>query len=215
MQPTDRELERARWELAAVAGRLRTVEEDLSDWQQRHDDLDRRLLREQKRAQRIRQSRSYRLGQAMVSLVRNPVRASPRLAGAVLRRARGGRAGAPAPRAAVRRVPQRVPAHLYIAIGLEVEELARFLRVLRQRLLVSDDHRPVVLTDNPSFSLLRKHGVLLEYLPDRQTWARHRPDMDWDDLLTDRLSHLHRDYGAVRAVVVDGDRLPSLASLLR
>ena len=59
------------------------------------------------------------------------------------------------------------------------------------------DHLPVVLTDCASFRHARAGGVILEYLPDADTWERHRPGVPWDDLLTDRLARLFRDHGCV------------------
>jgi len=74
---------------------------------------------------------------------------------------------------------------------------------------------PVVVTDSSSFSLLRDLGVLLEYLPDRATWDRHRPDEPWNDVLTRRLAQLYRDHDTARTIIVDRTQPPSLADLLR
>jgi hypothetical protein len=105
--------------------------------------------------------------------------------------------------------------HLYVVIGLDFPAVRDFVLTLRQRLLVSPDHRPIVLTDSPSFSLLRDLGVLLEYLPDRATWEEHRPDRSWEDVLSERLSRLNRDHDAVRTIIVDRANPPTLADLLR
>jgi hypothetical protein len=110
--------------------------------------------------------------------------------------------------------PGRAPAHVYVAIGLSPEALRRFTRALAQRIVVNDDHRPVVVTDCAAFRTARVPGVVLEYLPDARTWARHRPEVPWDDLLTDRLARVFRDYGCERTAVVDPDRPPNLADLL-
>ena len=106
------------------------------------------------------------------------------------------------------------PAHVYIAVGLRTETLRTLTRTLTQRLAVAADHTPVVLTDSPSFRLARSAGVVLEYLPDARTWRRHRPGASWDDLLTERLTRIFFDFGCARTVVVDPDRLPTLADLL-
>ena len=206
--------ERARWELAAMAGRLRSLEAQLVEEQENADAMRKQRDRERHRLDRLRHSESYRLGYGLVSLVKNPVRTVPRITRAVLRRMRGGR---PAPRLEpIRRtVVVRPPAHLYVAIGLELGAVREFVLTLRQRLLVSPDHRPVILTDCPSFALLRDLGVLLEYLPDRATWERHRPDRPWDDVLTQRLSRLYQDHDTTRTVIVDRTQPPTLADLLR
>jgi hypothetical protein len=151
-----------------------------------------------------------------VSLAKDPLRTIPRLTRAVLRRLRGRRGAGGA--SGVRKAPaaaQRPPAHLYVAIGLDIAAVREFVLTLRQRLLVNPDHRPVVVTDCPSFALLRDLGVLIEYLPDRATWERHRPDRPWDDVLTQRLSRLYRDHETARTVIVDAAQPPSLADLLR
>jgi len=217
-------LERARWELAAMAGRLRTLDCELAESRHRYAHVSRELARERDEARALRQSDTYRLGKATVALARHPVRSVPRLARAVLRRLRRGilssrrsrRTGAAAtPRRPATTTPQRLPVHLYVAIGLNAEALGSFVRTLNQRLLVNADHAPVVVTDCPTFSLLRDLGVVLEYLPDPHTWQRHRPDVGWDEVLSERLSRLYRDHGSVRTVIVDRLHPPTLAELLR
>jgi hypothetical protein len=208
--------ERARWELAAMAGRLRSLEARLAEEQECAETMRKERDRERRRFERLRDSESYRLGYGLVSLVKDPVHTVPRLSRAVLRRLSGRRpSGRPTE---VRRAPvaaQRPPAHLYVAIGLDIVAVREFVLTLRQRLLVSPDHRPVVVTDCPSFALLRDLGVLLEYLPDRATWERHRRDRPWDDVLTQRLSRLYRDHETARTIIVDATQPPTLADLLR
>jgi hypothetical protein len=213
-EPVD-SMERARWELAAMAGRLRTLEARLAEEQQNGEVLRKERDRERRRADRLRDSESYRIGYGLVSLIKDPFRTIPRLSRAVLRRLGGRRPEQPKP-AGPGRAPvaaQRPPVHLYVVIGLDAGAVREFVLTLRQRLLVNPDHRPVVVTDSPSFALLRNLGVLLEYLPDRATWERHRPDLPWDDVLTQRLSRLYRDHDTARTIIVD--RSPSLADLLR
>lgn len=106
------------------------------------------------------------------------------------------------------------PAHVYIAVGLRPDALAALTRTLSQRRTVTADHIPVVLTDSPAFRHAKTAGVVLEYLPDARTWRRHRPSVPWDDLLTSRLTRIFVDFGCARTVVVDPDRLPTLAELL-
>jgi hypothetical protein len=173
--------------------------------------------RERRRADRLRASESYRLGYGLVSLIKDPMHSVPRLSRAVVRRVRGrhraGKALDPARRAPV--AAQRPPVHLYVVIGLDAGSAREFVVTLRQRLLVSPDHRPVVMTDSPSFALLRDLGVLLEYLPDQATWEKHRPDRPWEDVLADRVSRLYYDHDTVRTVIVDRSHPPTLAELLR
>jgi hypothetical protein len=208
--------ERARWELAAMAGRMRSLEARLAEEQESAETARKERDRERKRLERLRQSESYRLGLGLVSLVKDPVHTVPRLTRAVVRRMRRRRPGGRP--SEVRRAPaaaQRPPAHLYVAIGLDIAAVREFVLTLRQRLLVNPDHRPVVVTDCPSFALLRDLGVMIEYLPDRATWERHRPDKPWDDVLTQRLSRLYRDHETARTVIVDRAQPPTLADLLR
>jgi hypothetical protein len=156
-------------------------------------------------ARALRRSRSYRVGNALVALARPSVR--------VMRRLRN---HAPAPRRTGPDHPRTatVPTHVYVAIGLTPEALHDFTRALAQRIVVQPDHRPVVVTDSPAFRSASGPGLVLEYLPDAATWARHRPDVPWDDLLTERLTRLFTDHGCVRTTVLDPDRPPSLADLL-
>jgi hypothetical protein len=205
--------ERARWELAAMAGRLRALEARLVEEQDNADLARRERDRERRRLERIRRSESYRLGYGLVSLVKNPVRTVPRITRFVLRRMRGDhRADVPPP---VRSVEARPPAYLYVVIGLDLPAVREFVLTLRQRLLVSPDHRPIVVTDCPDFALLRDLGILIEYVPDRATWERHRPDRPWDDVLTQRLSRLYSDHDTSRTTIVDQAQPPTLSDLLR
>jgi hypothetical protein len=201
----DRTLERTRWEVAALAGRLRTLEAERDDWRARHDEAARERDRHRDLIRAVRRSRSYRVGTALVSLGRPSAR--------VVRRLRGRTVTAARPRGDK---PPAVttPAHVYVAIGLSPETLRTFTRALAQRIVVNADHRPVVVTDCAAFRTARAPGVVLEYLPDARTWARHRPEAPWDDLLTDRLARVFRDYGCERTAVVDPDRPPTLADLL-
>ncbi|WP_433297017.1 hypothetical protein ACQP2F_39895 [Actinoplanes sp. CA-030573] len=208
--------ERARWELAAMAGRMRSLEARLAEEQASAETARKERDRALRRFEKLRDSESYRLGYGLVSLVKDPLRTVPRLTRAVLRRLRGRhRAGAASGVRRAAAAAQRPPAHLYVAIGLDIAAVREFVLTLRQRLLVNPDHRPVVVTDCPSFALLRDLGVLIEYLPDRATWERHRPDRPWDDVLTQRLSRLYRDHETARTVILDADHPPTLADLLR
>ena len=210
----DRALERARWELAALAGRLRTVEAERDDWRLRHADAARDRDRQRDLVRALQRSGSYRVGRALAALARDPVRTPPQLMGRAVRRLRG-HAPRPMREPGARRSAEPVPAYVYLAFGLASEDLAAFVRAVRQRVIVAADHVPVVLTDSPSFRSLRTPGVVLEYLPDAATWRRHRPEMSWDDLLTERLTRLFSDHGCVRTVIVDRDDPPTLADLLR
>ncbi|MEV6347265.1 hypothetical protein [Actinoplanes sp. NPDC051851] len=211
------ELDTLRWEIAALTGRMRSVELERDSWRARCDRVTDQRDREREKALRLRGSGSYRLGRALVSLARDPFGASPRLVRGLARRLRKRSGGGPVLGAvpAPRPAPKRLPTQLYVAIGLDHEALRALLTTVNQRLLVNPDHQPVVLTDDPAFSLLRKLGVILEYLPDRETWERHRPDRAWDDLLAERLAQLCRDHGSVRTVVIDRLHPPTLADLLR
>ena len=83
-----------------------------------------------------------------------------------------------------------------------------------RRVLIDPDHRAVVLTDHPEFSSLRGDGLILEYLPDRRTWQRHRPDRRWDEVLAGRLSRLYAEHGAAQVLFIDPDSPPTLPDLL-
>jgi hypothetical protein len=192
---------------------VRSLEAKLAEEQANGDEARRELAREQRRLERLKHSESYRIGYGLVQMVKDPVHTVPRICRAVARRLRGrGEADD------VRRVPvaaQRPPAHLYVAIGLDHDTVREFVLTLQQRLLVNPDHRPVVLTDCPSFALLRDLGVLLEYLPAPATWAKQRPDRPWDDVFAQRLARLCRDHDTARTVIVDQAAPPTLADLLR
>jgi hypothetical protein len=215
------ELEHARWELAATTGRLRALEDELRTLRGKYELTARQRDQERARNRTLRGSESYRLGRAVVSFVKDPVHTSPRLIrGAIrhLRRSTGPKSRVIRPAGKRRSGPatgaKRLPVHLYVAVGLTPDALRAFVRTVSRRVQVNADHLPVVVTDSPTFSLLRNLGVVLEYVPDRVTWERHRPDRSWDDVLSARLSRLFRDHESVRTLVVDRRNLPDLAQLL-
>jgi hypothetical protein len=202
LRDTD-DLALARWEVATLTGRLRCVEAE-RDAAVRDRDRTHELMRA------LRRSRSYRIGRILADLARDPVRNGPTIAGRAARRLR--RSG-PVP---ARRKPAAapVPARVYVAVGLSGTAAHALVRTLRQRILVDADHRPVVVTDQPALGGLQVPGVVLEYLPDPRTWARHDPGAGWEALLARRIAHLCRDHGASGAVVVDPRDPPTLARLL-
>jgi hypothetical protein len=195
--------ELARWEVATLAGRLRCVEAE-------RDAAVRERDRNHDQVRALRRSRSYRIGRVLVDLARDPVRNGPAIAAQAARRVRRG------PVSPARRPPARlrVPARVYVAVGLSRPASHALVRALRQRILVNADHLPVVLTDQPALHGLRVPGVILEYLPDPATWERHEPDASWAALLAGRVAHLCADYRATTAVVVDPRDPPTLARLL-
>ncbi|BBH64374.1 hypothetical protein ACTI_10590 [Actinoplanes sp. OR16] len=185
----------------ALVVRLRTIEQQRDAWQSRFETVAGERDEQRETVRRLRASGSYRLGRTLVSLARSPLSTSRKL----VRRKPARRKKTP---------PPPLPTHLYVAIGLDLAALRDFVLAVRRRLLVENDHRAVVLTDEPAFSLLRKAGLVLEYLPDRLTWQKHRPDRPWDAVLAERLAHLSRDHAAAQVIFVDPDAPLSLADLL-
>jgi hypothetical protein len=196
----------ARWQVATLTGRLRCVEDErdaaIRDRDRTHDLV-----------LRLRRSRSYRIGRLLTELARDPVRHGPAL---VCRAARRVRRRPPAAPSRTRRAAHPAPAsaRLYVAVGLSRSDSQALVRALRQRIVVDGDHLPVVVTDQPALRGLQVPGVVLEYVPDPETWSRHDPGEDWESLLAGRVAQLCRDHGANRAVVVDPRDPPTLARLL-
>jgi hypothetical protein len=160
---------------------------------------------------KLRRSRSYRIGRILTDLARDPVRHGPAL---VCRAARRVRRSGPPPTPRIRRVVPPTPARVYVAVGLSQVAFEALIRALRQRIVVDGDHLPVVVTDQLALQGLQLPGVVLEYLPDPQTWARHDPGEDWESLLAGRVAQLCRDHGAIGATVIDPRDPPTLARLL-
>jgi hypothetical protein len=201
--PDTDDLAIARWQLATLTGRLRCVEAE-RDAAVRDRDRARDLVR------RLRRSRSYRIGRLLTDLARDPVRNGPSIACRAARRLRR----RPAATRRISPPAPRTPARVYIAVGLSRTASRALIRALRQRILVDHDHLPVVVTDQLALRGLQVPGVVLEYLPDPQTWARHDPGEGWESLLAGRVAQLCRDHGAVGALVVDPRDPPNLARLL-
>jgi hypothetical protein len=188
-------------DMQSLVVRLRTIEQERDAWRSRCAGLAGERDEEREAARRLRGSGSYRLGRGLVTLARDPLR--------LMRRMR--RVPATVRRKTVKRPLQ---ARLYVAIGLDLDRLREFAQTVRRRVLVEPDHRAVILTDNPEFSLLRRSGLILEYLPDRLTWERHRPGQPWDVVLSERLSRLFAEHDATEVVFVDPERPPTLPEML-
>ncbi|GIM95149.1 hypothetical protein [Paractinoplanes toevensis] len=193
--PDADDLSLARWEVATLTGRLRSVEAE-RDAAMRERDRTQDLVAE------LRRSRSYRIGRVLGDLADDPMRTARRL----LRRR-------PAHPPRRKPAPGPVPARVYVAVGLDRDASHALVRALRQRILVDGDHRPVVVTDQPALRGLGVPGVIVEYLPDPATWSRHETG-DWESLLAGRVAQLCRDHRAARTVVVDPRDPPTLARLL-
>ncbi|HEY0530645.1 MAG TPA: hypothetical protein VGD29_03510 [Actinoplanes sp.] len=203
MPDTD-DLAIARRQVATLTGRLRCVEDE-RDAAVRDRDRTLELVR------KLRRSRSYRIGRILTDLARDPVRTGPALVGRAARRVR--RPSEVAAPKSGRAVPP-TPARVYVAVGLSRTASHALIRALRQRIVVDGDHLPVVVTDQRALKGLQVPGVVLEYLPDPDTWSRHDPGEDWESLLAGRIAQLSRDHGANGAVVVDPRDPPTLARLL-
>lgn len=187
-------------EVGSLLVRLRTVEQERDAWRDRCAGLAGERDRHRDAVRRLRRSGSYRLGRGLVLLARDPLR----LVSRIRHRRVPGRGPAPAP----------LPARLYVAIGLDLPRLTELARTIRRRVLVDPDHRAVVLTDHPEFSVLRGDDLILEYLPDRETWRRHRPDRPWDEVLAERLSRLYAEHDADHVLCIDPENPPALPDLL-
>ncbi len=184
-EPLD-SIQRARWELAAMAGRLRTLEGKLVDERRQVE----ALRRERDRLRRERPS-------LFQELLRRFRRDTP--------------TGTPvAPRPPVHLYV--VIGHDFEAVREFILTLQQRLLVNPDhRAVVMTD----CSSFSQLRGLLGNLGVLLEYLPDRATWEQHRPDRSWEDVLSERLSRLYRDHGTVRTIIVDRAHPPTLAELLR
>lgn len=199
---------------AVLAARLRAVEADRDAWRRRAEAAQRDADQHARKLKAVENSESYKLGRAVASLVRNPVKSSPQLLRKAFRRLRPTpRALPPAPAAKAAKPPRRLPTHVYVALGFDDAGLRTLVKAAAQCAEITMDHTPVVVTDNPTFSLLRNLGVIFEYLPDADTWHRHRAD-DWEPVLAERLAQVFRAHRSQRTVLVDPADPPGLAKLL-
>lgn len=86
------------------------------------------------------------------------------------------------------------PVYSYVALGFDEAKLRELASSVRQYALVRGNHVPMIITDSPSFALVRHTGVAVEYIPDQETWEKHRSDMGWALLRTVRLAYLLRTH---------------------
>lgn len=222
-------LERTRVELATTVERSRTLQADRDRYQ--------RAIRERNaerdRANALANSTSYRFGHAAVMLVKHPIRTPLQTAKRLWRRLRApGSQDAP-PHTATGRVrampsgsqpaalpsPQpllsdRYPVHAYVALGFGREQLRTLARAVRQRAMVSGRHVPLIVTDSPSFPIIRDTGVAVEYVPDREMWENHENGVTWAELRSSRITHLLSTHQPTRTIVMHAATPIELPQLL-
>lgn len=222
-------LRQAHQKLEATAMRLRAVEADRDSWRGKYRAAIRERDRDRARLDILLNSESYRLGLTIVMLVKSPIKTVLRLIRAIVRLiatcwtfvtrrpspttvAPPASAAPPPPQqpaAKANAKPQRpvlsdrMPVYAYVACGLDLDGLRSLARVVGQVALASGNHVPLIVTDQPDFSLLRDTGLAIEYVPDRQTWQRHRPELDWDQFYADRLGQLMRVHHPTRIYFVE------------
>jgi hypothetical protein len=224
--------------LTALAGRLRTAEAERDTWRRKYNSAVRERERERSRADAMAHSRSYLLGRAIVLLVRNPIKNTPKVVRAALRRlvhrrrlvasaaqqvprqpvapvAAAKRVKPPAARGAIPPVlSETLPVHAYVAFGLDLDGLRSLARAVGQCALATGGHVPLVITDMPSFSLLRETGVAIEYVPSRHSWNVHRPDVGWEAFQAERLGRLLKVHQVTRTFFVNRTEPLNIAQLL-
>lgn len=215
-------LDDARREIETLTRRLHSVGVSRDVWRGRYEASARERDRDRARLAEVERSEPYRLARAVVWFTERVARRSPRRMRAATERAvkrclsfaerrwsRRGHSGA-APSG-----PASVPGQLYVALGFDLDGLRGLLRVIQQYLLIRPEQVPVVVTDCPQFSLLRHFGIVLEYVPDRQSFERHGVEVDWHPMLGERLALIRRDHRCTRTVVVEPGEVPTLSQLIR
>ena len=135
---------------------------------------------------------------AFIEAIRRAKNALRRLSRTVRRRASGRRSSQ-------ERSPFVVdtrPIHAYVALQPTPAELQHLLSRIAGQPEHSRDHIPVIFTDSTDFSVIAESGAVFEYLPDRETWLRHRPDWPWNGFVEQRLAELDHCYRPAVTIVV-------------
>lgn len=233
-------LRRAKVKLAEVATRMQNIEAERDNWRKKYRSAVRSRDHHQSVAEAMARSGSYRLGRAIVSMVRNPVQTTPQLMRAASRRLRAPRvaavsaspivqetkpvAKAVTPAAAKARpadgprpvLSETLDVYAYVALGMDFQDLRAMVRAIGQCAMVVGNHVPLVITDVTEFSMLRDTGMAIEYVPNRVVWERHRDDLDWNSFQSERIGRLIRVHRPARTIFLnpaDPLDLPRLLAL--
>lgn len=109
----------------------------------------------------------------------------------------------------------RHPIHAYVALGFGEDQLRKLARAVRQSAMVSGGHVPLIVTDSPSFSLIRDTGVAVEYIPDREMWETHSDKVGgWDEFRSSRITHLLSIHQPTRTIVLNAADAVELRQML-
>jgi hypothetical protein len=207
--------------VALLSARIAELEKERDSWRRKARLAARERDQAKSALDTLRRSKSYRVVRAIAMLVKDPIRITPRLIRSLFRVAIGRRPGFfPAPKAtqapALDATDEATPVltdtltvSAYIAFGLDMEALRALARLASQCAVVCGNHVPLIVTDLPSFSLLRDTGLAIEYVPNREIWELNRTDVDWDRFRSDRLGHLFRMHRPSRAFFLEAS-VPSL-----
>jgi len=227
--------------LAAASAHIRALEAERDRWRERYERA--RDERNEAFGMLGALSIVLRLGLVLARAITNPRVGIPHLARAVWRRipaparrpasrivgglrrrlARPGPVPQPSPdsRAEVQRlaaapVPpfRRRSTSTYLAFGYDIDQLRRLSRLAAQAASVTGDPSVLIITDCVDFSMLRDTGLLLEYVPDRATWAKHRGDADWESFRSQRVSQVTVAHHSVRTIVAPPGTISDLPGLL-
>lgn len=95
------------------------------------------------------------------------------------------------------------------------EAVAGAVERLRSAVSTGCGSRPVVVLDTPQLHLVRRAGMVVEYLMPRRTLAERFPELRYGDYLADRLADLTRDYATGQLVTLATDPLPEPQELSR
>jgi hypothetical protein len=174
------------------------------------------------RLEAIEESESYRLGHAIVRMVRSPVASLRGLGSRRRARLRRGTAGGRARAVGVSARPGvgegfSIPAGdrtvgplndhpsttMFLLWGLAddavqslVDDVARLQVMLR-------DFKPLFVTDSDSWAAFQEHGYWFEYIPPAEEWGRHRDPGEWPDYVAERIDSIVATYAPDRVIVYE------------
>jgi hypothetical protein len=167
----------------------------------------------------IRESESFRIGHAIVRTLRGPLmlrrrRPLPRSGGTLRRAIASLRSGEGAPD----REPLAIPAGnrllgplnekhstvMFIAWGLERDELVTLTAEVARLQLMLRDFKPLFVTDSDFWDPFSEHGYWFEYVPPFEEWTRHNDATAWPDYVSERMGSIISTYRPGRVVVYEG-----------
>lgn len=109
---------------------------------------------------------------------------------------------------------EALPVTLVIVLGTDRPTFETTVDEIARLQLITAGFRPVIVTDQPSFAVVRRYGYPMELLSPRDLWEAEDTDTSWDEYARERIALVHATYRASASVTLGPDGLDWRGRLL-